>query len=166
MKRLFLLLILAFVLISCGEKGEGDPFSVFSGEFEATVSMSCEGNISVYTYSSADNCIRFVSPEELTGYSMVSRDGNVYLSYGDISVELTEYSSRLMAVTEAVFSVTRDSITSINAEKDGETTVTVVTAENCEYRFSSDGIPISVMGNISGVSFEMTFTDFSVGEAK
>ena len=165
MKRILVIFTLAFVLTSCGDEGKGDPFSVFSGEFEATVSMSCEGNTSVYTYSRVDKSIQFLSPEELTGYSMLSSDGEVYLTYDGISVKLSEYASRLMRVTDTAFSVSKESITSISAEKNGDQTVTVVNTELCSYRFSSDGRPISVAGNAFGVSFEMAFTDFTVGEA-
>ena len=161
MKRLALILLLALVLISCGEKTDGDPFSIFSGDFTARILMACEGNQSEYVYRSADKTISFLSPSELTGYVMRSENGEVSLCYGDVSVVLSEYESRLMLVNETVFGMSPESISSISAEQSEAGTVTAVRTLECSYRFASDGKPVSVSGSIDGIAFEMVFSEFS-----
>ncbi|MBR2473439.1 MAG: hypothetical protein IKB51_00215 [Clostridia bacterium] len=161
MKRLALILLLALAVVSCGEKTDGDPFSVFSGDFTARILMTCEGNQSEYVYRSEDKTISFLSPTELTGYVMRSENGEVRLCYGDISVALSEYESRLMLVNETVFGMSPESISSISAEQGETGTVTSVRTLECSYRFASDGKPILISGSIDGIAFEMVFSEFS-----
>ena len=162
MKRLLTVLVLILSLVSCNVNNAGDPFLQFKGEFSVTVNAVCEGNCSVFVYSSADKSIAFISPAELKGYVMRNDNGKAILCYGGIEVPLSAYSSHLLTVCEEVFSADVDEITSISAEETDSGTVTAVNTQSRTYRFLDDGTPLSASGTAAECTFEMKFSDFRV----
>lgn len=167
MKKLcfLILVIVSSVLASCAGNTVSDPFSLFSGDFEADISMTCDGNASEYVYRGGEKSISFSSPSELSGFILKKDGETVTMSYGEVSVSLSAFAGRLVYICESVFSAENEDIRSIKASKDGDVTVTEIKTEDYTYRFSSDGIPLSVSGVYKEIPFEMTFSSFT-GDAE
>ena len=159
MKKILSLILAALTLVSCSAKTEGDPFSELSAPFEARVTSVCEGFGSEFVYDSANSRITFLLPEELCGFSMQKDGGRVTLSYGEVSIELSEYSSRLMRVTEAVFGASSEEISDISAREVDGALLTAVTVGELEYLFSADGTLKSISGTACGTELAFTVTE-------
>ena len=160
MKKLFCLLFLLPVLVSCSDGLKGDPFSPFLLSSKADVTLTLNGNSSKFTFTPIADEICFNEPEELLGYKMFQKDGKIYISYSDLSVLVSESAGIILLLTEDVFSSVFEDVLNVKAEDSGGQSITVVETENYLYKFSSDGMPISVTGVFDGQAFEMTFSEF------
>lgn len=156
MKKIFVLMLAALMLASCSAKTGSDPFSELSAPFEARIVSVCEGFGSEFVYNSANSRITFILPTELCGFSMQRVGERVTLSYGEVSIELSEYSSRLMRVTETVFGASAEGISDISARETDGALLTAVTVGELEYLFSTDGALKSIHGTVLGA--ELSFT--------
>ncbi len=164
MKKILLAFVLLFMLVSCSETAKADPFKAFDGDFIAYITSVCDGNTCKYRYESAEKRIEFLSPEELCGYSLCTDGESITLSYGDISVPVSEYVGHLILICESVFSVQAQEIVSILAESGEKGTETEVSTAECTYLFDSEGTPLSVTGYKNGISFKFEISSFDFGK--
>ena len=160
MKKLLIVILTVFTLISCSAEYEGEPFLPFAGEFEAEICLQIEGQSTKIQYSSRDEQVRFLAPQELSGFTLCERDGQIYLSHQELSLPVSKEAGVVLELCREVLAV-KDAM-EITTKKDGKSVVTVVSADDCKYTFSSEGMPVRVDGVHNGQIFEMLFDSFTV----
>lgn len=155
-------LCMLFIVSSCtGQSPDGDPFSVFKGNFKAGITAVCNGNESQLTYIGGETSeITFSMPKEISGFTLEKEQGKIFLSYDGIKTEIPGEFGILLDICEKAFGASPDEISEVRAEKTETGTVSVVITENCKYVFCEDGTPASVEGNFGGKVFMLTFTSF------
>lgn len=159
-------LLLFFSLPGChGKTGPSDPFSVFSGNFTASLSVEINGNASacLYERDAAETRITFTSPDTLSGFVFSVSGENTVLKHGETEVETNDRTSFLPRLISSVFSAQGNDVTEIKTERTDGNTVTAVKTPTMLFRFSQTGIPLYAEGSANGTPFRITITSFSAG---
>lgn len=163
---LLLSLVLLTALSSCNTTRDTEPFSAFSGDVQAEVYLTLgeSSSKSVFKRIGGTETVTFSEPSELSGYVFEKTGDKITLSYGDVHAEVSPSVGRIMLVSSAVFSPSKDGISSISAKEENGEKFTDIVCGDVTYRFSKDGTPISAVGFVFGVSFSAEI--LSIGGAK
>ena len=154
-------------LASCNGREEGETFSVFSERFSAelTVIINESESKCIYEKHADGDKVMFTSPETLSGYFFTNQNGKTELGYKDMLVQANSQTGRFFDVLTEAFSPKSENITKIKTEKGEAGVVTVVISDGREYRFSEDGVPVSVNGRVGETEFQITVNSFLKSES-
>lgn len=160
MKKILILVLCAFMLISCSAQYEGEPFLPFAGEFETDVSLQIGDTRSSFSYSSKEDTVCFLSPQEISGYKLYESNGQIFLSYQELVLPLSSESGAIFKLCQSAFAVKK--ATEISTRNDADRVLTVIKADDYTYTFSSGGEPLSVSGVFNGQEFKMDIDRFEI----
>ncbi len=160
-----LTLLLITCICACEDPKNADPFSAFSGDFQAEVRLSLGESSSKYTYrrENGTETVLFSEPSELSGYFFTKNGERITLSYEDICVEVNASVGRIAVISSAIFAPNADLISSISSKEQDGKRVTEVVCDGMTYRFSQDGTPILAQGSVTDITFSAEI--LSIGDA-
>lgn len=163
---LLLTLILLTALSSCNTTRDTEPFSMFSGDIQAELSLTLGESTSkaVFRRIGDTETVTLYAPNELSGYVFEKTGDKITLSYDNVRTEVSPSVGRIALVSSAVFAPNADGISSISAREENGEKFTDIACGDVTYRFSRDGTPISAVGSVFGVSFSADI--LSIGLAK
>ena len=173
MKRIFFtaltaMLLLTLCLSSCGSDTVRDPFTDFYGDIVATCSVNVQGATSEIVFSRCRGAIKaeFTAPQALSGFVLSQGDQGFTMSYDDLTVPIRESAALILNLCKATFSPHYSAITDIQSEEIEGEKLTLITANDIIYTFTSNGEPKTISGTYEGKQFTVRINSLEPSESE